>query len=78
MNVMIQSLTVHGFIVFRLEESHPHLLQEFYEKFPSLIANGELKYKEEITRGLEKVGDVILNVQKGMNKGKAVILVAEN
>lgn len=78
MNVMTQSLTMRGFIIFRLEESHPHLLQEFYENVPSLIATGNLKYKEEITRGLEKVGDVILNVQKGMNKGKAVVLVAED
>lgn len=78
MNVVTQSLTMQGFIIFRMEESHPHLLGEFDEKVPSLIASGELKYKEEITQGLEKVGDVILNVQKGMNKGKAVILVAKD
>jgi NADPH-dependent curcumin reductase CurA len=78
MNVMTQSLTMQGFIIFRMEESHPHLLEEFYEKVPSLIANGELKYKEELTQGLEKVGDVILSVQKGMNKGKAVISVAKD
>ena len=77
MNVTTQSLTINGFIIFRLEHRHPHLLEEFYEKVPSLIANGEIKYKEDVTRGLENVGEVILSVQKGTNKGKAVILVAE-
>ena len=74
---MVQSLMIQGFIVFRVEERYPHLLQEFYEKVPPLIASGEIKYKEDVTRGLDQVGDVILSVQKGMHKGKAVILVAE-
>ncbi|KAF8349632.1 hypothetical protein F5887DRAFT_947249 [Amanita rubescens] len=78
MNVMVQSLMIQGFVVFRLEEQHPHLLQEFYEKVLPLIASGEIKYKEDVTRGLDQVGDVILNVQKGMHKGKAVVLVAED
>jgi NADPH-dependent curcumin reductase CurA len=30
-----------------------------------------------VTKGLEKVGDVILAVQKGKNTGKAVVVVAE-
>ncbi|KAJ7120596.1 hypothetical protein C8R43DRAFT_1090904 [Mycena crocata] len=44
---------------------------------PPKIASGELKYAEEITKGLDKAGDVILAVQKGTNKAKAVILVAD-
>jgi NADPH-dependent curcumin reductase CurA len=78
MNVMVQSLMIQGFIVFRLEEQHPHLLQEFYEKVLPLIANGEIKYKEDVTHGLDQVGDVILSVQKGLHKGKAVVFVAED
>jgi len=68
---------IQGFVVFRMEEQHPHLLQEFYENVLPLIASGEIKYKEDVTRGLDQVGDVILSVQKGMHKGKAVVLVAE-
>ncbi|KAK2463773.1 hypothetical protein APHAL10511_004211 [Amanita phalloides] len=76
-NVFEKSLLLQGFIVFRLEESYPHLVDEFYEKIPPLLAEREIKYKEDVTRGLDKVGDVILKVQKGMNQGKAVVLVAE-
>lgn len=42
-----------------------------------MIAEGKLKFKEDITRGLDKVGEAILAVQKGTNTGKSVILVAE-
>ncbi|KAJ6458192.1 alcohol dehydrogenase [Mycena sanguinolenta] len=36
-----------------------------------------LKYYEDVSRGLETVGEAILRVQKGTNEGKAVVLVAE-
>jgi NADPH-dependent curcumin reductase CurA len=52
-------------------------LPEFYATIPEKLASGEIKYTEEVTRGLDKVGEVILAVQKGMNKAKAVVLVAE-
>lgn len=42
-----------------------------------MVASGKIKYKEDVTRGLDKLGDVILAVQKGTNKGKAVVLVAD-
>ena len=39
------------------------------------VASGQLKYKEEMWEGLEKLGDAILAVQKGTNKAKMVIKV---
>ncbi|KIL66852.1 hypothetical protein M378DRAFT_103072 [Amanita muscaria Koide BX008] len=77
-NILVKSITMHGFIVSRLAQKHPELLNEFYEKIPALLAKGEIKYTEDVTRGLDKVGDVLLSVQKGTNKGKAVVLVAED
>ena len=41
------------------------------------VASGKLKYKEEVWEGLEKLGDAILAVQKGQNKAKMVIKVAD-
>jgi NADPH-dependent curcumin reductase CurA len=55
----------------------PKYEEEFYATIPAKLASGELKYSEEFTNGLENVGDVILAVQKGTNKAKAVIRVAE-
>ena len=65
---------MNGFIIFNLE---PKYNAEFYATIPGKLASGELKYTEEVTKGLDKVGDVIVAVQKGTNKAKAVIEVAE-
>ncbi|KAJ7777710.1 alcohol dehydrogenase [Mycena maculata] len=69
-----KSLHVHGILVTRLI---PKYGAEFYATVPPQLASGEIKYTEEVTRGLEAVGDVILGVQKGTNKAKAVIVVAD-
>lgn len=74
MLVVSRSIRMQGFIVSRLEHKYN---EEFYQTIPKKLASGELKYTEDVTRGLDKVGDVILTVQKGMNKAKAVVLVAD-
>jgi len=75
MNVVSKSISMNGFIVWRLSKKYS---EEFYATVPPMLASGELKYTEEVTKGLEKVGDVILAVQKGTNKAKAVIKVADD
>ncbi|KAJ7152351.1 hypothetical protein C8R46DRAFT_1179224 [Mycena filopes] len=72
--VVGKTLHIHGILVFRL---FPKYAKEFYETIPAKLVSGEIKYNEEVTKGLEHVGDVILAVQKGTNKAKAVVVVAE-
>ncbi|GLB39900.1 putative N-terminal domain of oxidoreductase [Lyophyllum shimeji] len=72
--VVAKSISMNGFIVARLQ---PKYDAEFYATIPAKLASGELKYTEEIWDGLEKVGDAILAVQKGTNKAKVVIKVAD-
>ncbi|KAJ6506916.1 alcohol dehydrogenase [Mycena sanguinolenta] len=72
--IVARSLLMSGILVFRLHHKYE---QEFYEVIPPTLASGELKYSEDVSRGLETVGDVILSVQKGTNKAKAVVIVAE-
>ncbi len=55
----------------------PKYLEEFYKTMPDLIARGELKYREDVTRGLEFAGEAILAVQLGKNKAKSVVVVAD-
>jgi NADPH-dependent curcumin reductase CurA len=74
MTIVSKSLNINGFIIFRLRHKYE---DEFYATVPAKLASGEFKYTEEVTKGLENVGDVILAVQKGTNKAKAVISVAE-
>jgi NADPH-dependent curcumin reductase CurA len=72
--VVGKSISIHGFLVFSIEGAYR---DEFYEVVPRKLASGELKYSEDISRGLDKIGDVMLAVQKGTNKGKAVVVVAD-
>jgi len=65
---------MNGFVIFNLE---PKYDGEFYATIPAKLASGELKYTQEVTKGLDKVGDVIVAVQRGTNTAKAVIEVAE-
>lgn len=41
------------------------------------MASGEIKYLEYTKRGLEKTGEMLLDVLTGKNTGKAVITVAD-
>ncbi|KAJ7164321.1 alcohol dehydrogenase [Mycena filopes] len=69
-----KSLTLSGILVFRLQEKFN---KEFYEVIPRALAAGEIKYTEDVSRGLETVGEMILRVQEGRNTAKAVVIVAE-
>lgn len=52
-------------------------LPELYTTIPAKLASSEIKYAEARRHGLDKMGDVILAVQKGTSKAKAVVFVAE-
>jgi NADPH-dependent curcumin reductase CurA len=69
-----KSLTISGILVFHLQDKHD---KEFYATIPRAIAAGEIKYREEVSHGLESVGDAILRVQQGRNTAKAVVIVSE-
>jgi len=73
-NIVGKRLTLQGFVVL------DHLkdwLPEFYDVIPKKIANGEIKHREHVYHGLQEAGHAILDVQKGNNKAKAVILLAD-
>lgn len=74
-NVIGKSLSIHGFIVSRLE---PKYDDEFYAVVPAKVASGEIQHREDVYDGLDKVGDIILAVQQGLNKAKAVVHVADD
>ncbi|KAL5483430.1 hypothetical protein ACEPAI_8661 [Sanghuangporus weigelae] len=73
--ILYKSLTVNGFIVGNLDAKHG---ASFLDFVPPKTARGEFKYKEDVRRGLEAVGQTLLDVQTGRNEGKAVIAVADD
>ncbi|TDL20588.1 NAD-P-binding protein [Rickenella mellea] len=73
--VIGKTLTIRGFVVTVFEDQYK---EDFYAEIPSRVAKGELKYVEDVTVGLEGVGQALLNVQTGANRGKSVIRVSQS
>ncbi|KZP04315.1 NAD-P-binding protein [Athelia psychrophila] len=73
-NIVSRQISMHGFIVGSLAHKYDEL---FYAEVPAKLASGAIKYTEDRTLGLERVGEAILDVQTGKNTGKSVIIVAE-
>jgi NADPH-dependent curcumin reductase CurA len=76
MQVITKQLKLQGFNV-----SHklfdPAFQKEFYSKALKLIASGDLKIKEDVTKGLEHAADAFVGIFRGKNFGKAVIQIAD-
>lgn len=70
-----KQLKFYGFIVTSLQGKYE---EQFYQEIPRRVASGEIKYLEDATRGLDQAGEAILDVLTGRNKGKKVIVVADD
>ena len=75
MRIVRCELKVYGFIVGNLM---PKYGEAFYAEVPKWIADGAIKYTEDVKIGLEQTGQAILDVQTGKNTGKSVIVVAKD
>ncbi|KAJ6530953.1 hypothetical protein DFH09DRAFT_994341 [Mycena vulgaris] len=74
-NLMVfKALTFNGFLVTFLR---PKYTEAFRAEIVPKIISGELKYTEDITLGLDKLGDALAAVLRGTNTGKAVVVVAD-
>ena len=69
-----REITFNGFLAATLM---PKYDDEFYATMPARVAKGEIKYKEHVVRGLENAGEALLDVLKGGNFGKSVVIVAD-
>ncbi len=69
-----REITFNGFLVASLL---PKYDDEFYATMPGRVARGEIKYKEHLVKGLENTGQALLDVLRGNNFGKSVIVVSE-
>ena len=65
---------MYGFLMTRLDSKYG---EEFFSTFPGRVARGEIKYKEHVVRGLENAGEALLDVLKGGNFGKSVVIVTD-
>ena len=64
---------MQGFIV----SDHMDLQPEFFAEMSKWMANGKIKYREDITRGVENAPAAFIGMLKGKNFGKQVIQISD-
>ena len=69
-----REITFNGFLAATLM---PKYDDEFYATMPARVAKGEIKYKEHHVKGLENAAQALVDVLKGDNFGKSVVVVSE-
>jgi len=71
--VLTQSLTIRGFINYEFVEHYPAFLAEVGKG----IADGRIRYREDVTDGLANAPAAFMGLLEGKNFGKALVRVAE-
>ena len=71
-NILIKRLTFRGFIVWDFASQ----LREFLSEMTEWLRTGQVKYKEDITDGLENAPRELIGLLRGENFGKKVIRVS--
>jgi NADPH-dependent curcumin reductase CurA len=70
--ILTRRLTLRGFIVTDFSDQREAFLRDMTE----WVATGRLRYKEDITKGLENAPEAFIGMLKGRNFGKVIIDVA--
>ncbi len=76
MQIIAKQLRLQGFMIWD-KMFDATFQKDFYSKVPKWIASGELKIKEDVTKGLEHAVESLVGIFHGKNFGKAVIQIAD-
>ncbi|MBO1075826.1 NADP-dependent oxidoreductase [Roseomonas marmotae] len=71
--VLSRSLTIRGFIQREFAAHRP----EFLEEMAGWVAEGKVRYREDVVRGLEQAPEAFAGLLEGRNFGKLLVQVAE-
>jgi len=74
MEVIIKSISMHGFVVGRLM---PKYDAQFYTEMTSKVVSGEIQHRQHVYDGIANSGEAIVAALKGLNNGKPVVHVAD-
>ena len=72
-SILTRSLTFRGFIVSEFWGDAP----EFYGQMAAWLAEGRVKYREDVTEGLDRMAETFIGMLEGRNFGKTLIRVAK-
>ncbi|WEN14154.1 NADP-dependent oxidoreductase [Rhodanobacter sp. AS-Z3] len=64
---------LEGLVVY----DHLHRFAEFQAEVAPLIPSGAVRYREEVSQGLESAPQVFVDLMQGKNRGKAMVRVGE-
>ncbi len=71
--ILRKRITMRGFIIF---DDFGHLYQDFAKEVGPWVAEGKIKYREEMIYGLEQAPEAFVGLLRGEAFGKRVIRVA--
>ncbi len=71
-SILVNRLAVQGFIIM----DHWDLLNDFLSEVAPLVANGTIKYTEDVAEGLENAPEAFMSMLKGGNFGKQIVKIA--
>ena len=71
--ILVKSLTLRGFIVSEFAADAP----EFRATMAGWLASGQVRYREDITEGLENMVPAFVDLLAGRNFGKALVKLAD-
>ena len=70
--ILSKSLTLRGFVFFEFAAQH---YAEFLSEVGSRIADGRIRYREDIVDGLERAPEAFIGMLEGRNFGKVIVSV---
>ncbi len=70
--ILSKSLTLRGFIYYEFASEY---YADFLREVGAAIADGRIRYREDIVDGLEKAPEALIGMLDGRNFGKVVVRV---
>lgn len=72
-NVLVRRLTIQGFIIF----DHQHRMPAFMKEMAGWLQAGDVRYREDVSAGLESAPEAFLRMMRGDKIGKMLVQVAQ-
>ncbi|SFU08616.1 hypothetical protein SAMN05444141_10858 [Pseudovibrio denitrificans] len=72
--LLVKKIRMQGFIIF---DSFPNLYPKFAADMQQWIAQGKVKYREQMVDGLENAPEAFMGLLEGKNFGKVVVKVGD-
>ncbi|KAI9476064.1 MAG: hypothetical protein EXX96DRAFT_575634 [Benjaminiella poitrasii] len=73
MYIISKRIKLDGFIIM----DHMDYEQKFLDNVTPMLVSGQVKYREDIVKGIENVPEALIGVLRGENFGKRVVHVAD-